>query len=125
MLDQVPMRPGTPDDLNDSIWTIGPNKRSGIRHAARHGLGCTFLLMFTSVLGVANAEPSLHHAPACREGQPLAYRALLFGPEQRRRPNAPSLFLIDARWRLLHSDQRPIYKLWRVCARAYASLQSS
>lgn len=33
VLDQVPTWAGTPDDLNDSIWTIGPNKRSGIRHA--------------------------------------------------------------------------------------------
>lgn len=124
MLNQVPRRAGTPDDLNDSIWTIGPT--SAVQwYQARHGLGCTFLLMFISILGVANAEPSLHHAPAYRERQPLAYRALLVGPEQRRRPNASSLFLFDARWKLLHSDRRPIYKLWRVCARTYASVQSS
>lgn len=46
--------------------------RRGIRHGT--GWACTFLLMFICPLGVANAEPSLHHAPASREGQPLTYR---------------------------------------------------
>lgn len=37
MLNQVPRRAGTPDDLNDSIWTIGPTS-AAVSGTARPGL---------------------------------------------------------------------------------------
>jgi hypothetical protein len=88
---------GTPEDLNDSIWDYWGDKG----HQARHGLGCTARAGLHVSLDVyehlgPRQRRTVPRAPASRDGQPLAYRALLFGTERRRRPNAPSLFPIDA-----------------------------
>lgn len=110
---------GTPEDLNDSIWTIGPTRaiRHGTALAARHGLGCTFLLIFTTTSARTHRRPGM--ANHCRIVRPF-----FSGLSDACRPNAPSLFPIQATWKLVHSDRRPIYKLWRLCARACACAQS-
>lgn len=105
-LNQVPRRLGL---LKISMTRSGLLGRQGPSGTARPGLHVS--------LGVFMSTFAL--APASQDGQPLP---LSYSPVDRT-PRAYSSS--NRRGKLVHSDRRPIYKLWRFCARAYASVQSS